>query len=198
MITAKIKKVAVFCGSATGNNPVIVQDCLNLARALSEHNITLIYGGGNVGLMGVLADELLRLGGEVVGVIPERLVEIEVAHNGLTQLHVVKGMHERKALMASIADAFIILPGGIGTMEEFFEIYTWLQLGYHFKPIAISNIDGFYNTLIAFLEHLVDQRFVKRSHIEKLIVESNSADLIQRILDSAPQYTGQPFNQEGS
>jgi len=194
MRTAEIKKVAVFCGSATGNNPAIINDCLNLARAFCAYDITLVYGGGNVGLMGILADEILKQGGEVVGVIPEKLVEIEVAHLGITKLHIVTGMHERKAMMASMADAFIILPGGIGTMEEFFEIYTWLQLGYHNKPIAISNIDGFYNTLIAFLDHLVDQQFVKSSQIEKLIVESNSVDLIRRILNSAPQYAGQPID----
>ena len=191
MKPAQITKVAVFCGSATGNNHTIIQDCLDLARVMCDHNITLIYGGGNVGLMGVLADEILRLEGEVIGVIPEKLVGIEVAHQGLTQLHIVKGMHERKALMASMADAFIVLPGGIGTMEEFFEIYTWLQLGYHDKPIALLNIDGFYDTLIAFLEHLADQQFVRRNHIEKLIVETNSADLVQRVLNSAPQYAGE-------
>jgi len=194
MKTAQIKKVAVFCGSATGNNPAIIQDCLNLAHTLCAHNITMVYGGGNVGLMGVLADEILRQGGEAIGVIPEKLVEIEVAHNGLTKLHIVKGMHERKALMASMADAFIILPGGIGTMEEFFEIYTWLQLGYHNKPIAISNIGGFYNTLIAFLNHLVDQQFVKSSQVEKLIIEKNSVDLVHRIMNSAPHHSGHPID----
>ena len=191
---SSVHKVAVFCGSATGNDPLIIQDCLNLAGAFCAQHITMIYGGGNVGLMGVLADEILRLDGEVIGVIPEKLVEIEVAHSGLTKLHIVKGMHERKALMTSLADAFIILPGGIGTMEEFFEIYTWLQLGYHNKPIAICNINGFYDTLIAFLNHLAEQHFVKNSHIEKLIIENNSVDLIRQILRSMPQFAGQPFD----
>lgn len=182
----KITKVAVFCGSATGKDHVVIDDCMNLAAALVHHNITLIYGGGNVGLMGILADEMLRLGGEVIGVIPQKLVEIEVAHSKLTKLHVVTGMHERKALMADLADAFIVLPGGIGTMEEFFEIYTWLQLGYHDKPIGISNINGFYDILITFLNNLVKQQFVKSNHLEKLIIRENSTDLINRIIQLNP------------
>jgi len=176
-----IKNVAVFCGSSAGNDPLIINDCVNLAGILYRNDIRLIYGGGNIGLMGILADEMLRLGGEVTGVIPEKLVGIEVAHHGITKLHIVKGMHERKALMASLADAFIILPGGIGTMEEFFEIYTWLQLGYHEKPIAIDNIGGFYDILLDFLNKLVEQEFVKKSQIDRLIVGENSVNVVKRI-----------------
>ena len=181
-----IKRIAVFCGSAKGNDIAFVQDCLNLAGSLCANNISLVYGGGNVGLMGVLADEMLRLGGEAIGVIPRKLVEIEVAHSGLTKLHIVTGMHERKALMASLADAFIVLPGGIGTMEEFFEIYTWLQLEYHSKPIAISNVNGFYDGLITFLRHLVEQQFVKAAQFERLIIRDNSVQLINNILNYYP------------
>jgi uncharacterized protein (TIGR00730 family) len=179
----KIDKVAVFCGSATGNDVAISRDCLNLAAALCTHEITLVYGGGNVGLMGILADEMLRLGGKVVGVIPEKLVQIEVAHSNLTRLHIVKGMHERKALMTSLADAFIVLPGGIGTMEEFFEIYTWLQLGYHNKPIAISNTNGFYDILLSMLNHMVEQEFVKRSQIDRLIISGDAVDALNCLIN---------------
>ena len=160
------KKIAVFCGSASGSDPLIVQGCINLAGELCASKTALVYGGGNVGLMGILADEMLRLGGMVVGVIPQKLVDIEVAHNGLTRLHIVPGMHERKALMAQLSDAFIVMPGGIGTMEEFFEMYTWLQLGYHEKPVALLNINGFYNQLIGFLKHMVDQGFMKKNQVE--------------------------------
>ncbi|HLO58290.1 MAG TPA: TIGR00730 family Rossman fold protein [Bacteroidales bacterium] len=178
-----IKSIAVFCGSSTGHDPVLIKDSLDLAAAFCAHDITLVYGGGNVGLMGVLADEMLRLGGRVIGVIPERLVEIEVAHKGLTQLHVVKGMHERKALMTSHSDAFMVLPGGIGTMEEFFEIYTWQQLGYHQKPIAISNINGFYDILISFLKTLASRDFVKPSQIDRLIIAGDSVQVLNALLN---------------
>jgi len=189
MNSLKITKVAVFCGSATGKDDAIIEDCMNLAAVLCTHKITLVYGGGNVGLMGILADEMLRLGGEVIGVIPQKLVEIEVAHSKLTKLHVVTGMHERKALMADLADAFIVLPGGIGTMEEFFEIYTWLQLGYHDKPIGISNINGFYDVLITFLKNLVKQQFVKSNHLDKLVISENATDLVSRIIQLDPATT---------
>lgn len=183
MYNSIIRNIAVFCGSSTGNDHLIINDCRKLAHSLCEKKISLIYGGGNVGLMGILADEMLKLGGEVIGVIPEKLVGIEVAHHGITKLHIVKGMHERKALMASLADAFIILPGGIGTMEEFFEIYTWLQLGYHNKPIAIDNIGGFYDILIGFLNRLTELQFVKKSHIDRLIIEENSVEVLNRITE---------------
>jgi uncharacterized protein (TIGR00730 family) len=177
-----IQKIAVFCGSASGNDSSIMQDCIHLAGFLCTNQITLVYGGGNIGLMGILADEMLKHGGKVIGVIPQKLVEIEVAHNGLTHLHIVTGMHERKALMTSLADAFIVLPGGIGTMEEFFEIFTWLQLGYHDKPVGICNIGGFYDSLIGFLNKLVEKGFVKTSQLEQLLISDNSVDLVRKIL----------------
>jgi uncharacterized protein (TIGR00730 family) len=167
-----------------GSDPAIVQHCIHLAGVLHTNKIALVYGGGNIGLMGILADEMLRLGGEVIGVIPQKLVDIEVVHNGLTQLNIVAGMHERKALMAKLSDAFVVLPGGIGTMEEFFEMYTWLQLGYHKKPVAILNINGFYDMLIGFLNHLVQQGFVNRKQLEKLIIQERPIDLIDKILKS--------------
>lgn len=177
-----MQNVTVFCGSATGTNPAFTDDCLQLAKILCERDITLVYGGGNVGLMGILADEMLKRQGKVIGVIPQKLVDIEVAHEHLTQLHIVKNMHQRKALMAELADAFIVLPGGIGTMDEFFEIFTWQQLGYHCKPIGISNVDGFYDNLLLMLDHFAQSGFVKISQIGKLIIGKNVTDLSGKIL----------------
>jgi uncharacterized protein (TIGR00730 family) len=133
--------------------------------------------------MGILADEMLRLGSEVIGVIPQKLVEIELAHQGLTQMHIVPGMHERKALMAQLSDAFLALPGGIGTMEELFEMYTWLQLGYHNKPVALLNTKGFYDPLIDLLENMVRQGFLNRDRCEQLMIGTKAESLIGRILE---------------
>jgi uncharacterized protein (TIGR00730 family) len=135
--------------------------------------------------MGMLADEMLRLGGEVFGVIPQKLVDFEVAHSVLTRLHIVPGMHERKALMAKLSDAFVVMPGGIGTMEEFFEMFTWLQLGYHQKPVAILNINGFYNQLISFLKHMVDQGFMKRNHLDDLVIFDHPVGLVNKLLKTS-------------
>lgn len=179
------KKIAVFCGSSAGSDPLIVQGCINLAKELHSGNTALVYGGGNIGLMGMLADEMLRLGGEVFGVIPQKLVDFEVAHVGLTRLHIVPGMHERKALMAQLSDAFVVMPGGIGTMEEFFEMFTWLQLGYHQKPVAILNINGFYNQLISFLKHMVDQGFMKKEHFDDLVIFDHPAGLVKLLLKTS-------------
>jgi uncharacterized protein (TIGR00730 family) len=177
-----IRRIAVFCGSAKGSDEAIAQECIHLAGLLHKEKIDLVYGGGNIGLMGILADEMLRLGSDVIGVIPQKLVEREVAHHGLTHLHVVEGMHERKALMAKLSDAFIILPGGIGTMEEFFEIFTWLQLGYHSKPVAILNLNGFYDLLIAFLRQLIEQGFMHENQFHRLIIGDHVPDVIEKIL----------------
>ncbi len=177
-----MQNVTVFCGSATGTNPAFTDDCLQLAKILCERGITLVYGGGNVGLMGILADEMLRRQGKVIGVIPQKLVDIEVAHKNLTQLHIVKSMHQRKAMMTDMADAFIVLPGGVGTMDEFFEIFTWQQLGYHHKPIGISNVDGCYDNLLLMLDHFAQLGFVKNSQIGKLIIGKNVSDLSGKIL----------------
>jgi uncharacterized protein (TIGR00730 family) len=184
MKPAPINKVAVFCGSATGKDPAFSSVCAELVLNFRINGISLVYGGGNVGLMGILADEMLKQGGEVIGVIPQKLVDIEVAHHGLTHLHIVKDMHERKALIAKLSDAFIVLPGGIGTMEEFFEMYTWLQLGYHKKPVALLNLNGFYNMLIGFLEHIVQQGFFQKDSLAQLIIEDHPKDLVDRIIKS--------------
>ena len=156
----KIKKICVYCGSSPGKNPAYSQAAVNLALALCERNIGLVYGGGAIGVMGTVADAVLAAGGEAVGVIPKALAIKEVAHDSLSELHVVTSMHERKAMMADLADGFIALPGGWGTLEEIFEILTWAQLGFHDKPCGLLNIDGYYDGLIGFLENSFDQQFV--------------------------------------
>jgi uncharacterized protein (TIGR00730 family) len=177
-----VKRVAIFCGSSTGNDPAIVNECMHLPKILHDNGMGIVYGGGNIGLMGIIADEMLQLNGEVIGVIPQKLVDVELAHNQLTQLHIVKTMHERKALMADISDAFIVLPGGIGTMDEFFEIFTWLQLGYHNKPIGICNINGYYNILLDFLKHMTDRHFFKLDQLQNLIIAPYSSEIVHQIL----------------
>ena len=156
----KIKKICVYCGSSSGKNPAYSQAAVNLALALCERNIGLVYGGGAIGVMGTVADAVLAAGGEAVGVIPKALAIKEVAHNSLSELHVVASMHERKAMMADLADGFIALPGGWGTLEEIFEILTWAQLGFHDKPCGLLNIEGYYDGLIGFLENSFEQQFV--------------------------------------
>jgi len=156
----KIKNICVYCGSSPGKNPAYSLAAKALATALCERNIGLVYGGAAVGVMGTIANAVLEAGGEAVGVIPKSLAVKEVAHESLTQLHVVASMHERKAMMADLSDGFIALPGGWGTLEEIFEILTWAQLGFHDKPCALLNIEGYYDQLIAFLESSFQQQFV--------------------------------------
>ncbi len=182
MLKKEVKRVAVFCGSSTGNDPAIVNECFELPRILLENGIGMVYGGGNIGLMGVIADEMMQVEGEVIGVIPQKLVDIELAHKYISKLHIVNTMHERKALMADLSDAFLVLPGGIGTMDEFFEIFTWLQLGYHNKPIGICNINGFYNILLAFLNQMVETRFFKKEQLDHLIIGTSISEVVHRIL----------------
>src|SRR5471032_2521819 len=150
-----MKSICVYCGANAGVTPRYAEAARELARALVDENIALVYGGGNVGLMGIIADEVIRLGGRATGVIPEALLQKELGHKDLTQLHIVKDMHERKAMMAELSDGFIAMPGGMGTLEELFEVLTWAQLGFHYKPIGLLNVEGFYDHLIAFVDHLV-------------------------------------------
>src|SRR5579862_5553391 len=159
-----MKKIGVFCGSNTGNNPLYAETAKQLAISMAHAGITLVYGGANVGLMGVLADNILKNNGYVVGVIPKSLVEVEIAHQHLTELHTVNSMHERKAMIADISDGFIMLPGGPGSLDEFFETLTWAQLGYHSKPCGILNVCNYYNYLLKFLDHAVEQGFIKQVH----------------------------------
>lgn len=181
-----MKTLAVYCGAAHGVNPVYADAARLLARAMVDHNISLVYGGGKVGLMGVIADEVLRLGGEATGVIPRALVEREVGHAGLTRLFVVKDMHERKAMMADLSEGFIAMPGGMGTLEELFEMVTWAQLGIHAKPIGLLNVNGFYDGLRAFVGHQVAEGFVRAEHENLMIADSDPDLLIQRLRGAAP------------
>ena len=181
-----MKRICVFCGSSSGKSKEFMEAATLLGQELVSHNIGLVYGGSNVGLMGRIADSVLEGGGEAVGVIPHSLVSKEVAHTGLSELRVVNSMHERKAAMVDLADGFIALPGGLGTLEELFEVMTWAQLGFHQKPCAMLNVNGYYDSLIAFLDHAVAQQFVKDIHRSMLIVEEQPADLLQRMLDYQP------------
>jgi uncharacterized protein (TIGR00730 family) len=177
-----MKAIAVYCGANPGASPMYADGARALARALVERNVALVYGGGHVGLMGMIADEVLRLGGEVSGVIPQQLVDRELAHPGLTRLFIVKDMHERKAMMAQLADGFIAMPGGMGTLEELFEMLTWSQLGIHAKPVGVLNVGGFYDQLVGFLRHAQDQAFIKAEHGGLMMVESDPDTLVQRLM----------------
>jgi uncharacterized protein (TIGR00730 family) len=176
-----MKSIAVYCGASLGAKPLYADAARELARVLVEHNIALVYGGGKVGLMGVIADEVLRLGGEASGVIPRALLEREVGHPGLTRLFVVKDMHERKAMMSDLADGFIAMPGGMGTLEELFEMVTWRQLGIHAKPIGLLNTDGFWDQLMRFVVHQHDEGFVRPAHLEMMMVEQDPDALVRRL-----------------
>jgi uncharacterized protein (TIGR00730 family) len=176
-----MKSIAVYCGASLGAQPLYADAARDLARALVEQNIALVYGGGRVGLMGAIADEVLRLGGEATGVIPRALLEREVGHTGLTRMFVVKDMHERKAMMADLAQGFIAMPGGMGTLEELFEMLTWAQLGIHTKPIGALNVGGFYDGLVSFLGHLHGEGFVRAQHATLLMVEQEPDALIRRM-----------------
>jgi len=175
-----MKSICVYCGSSSGTSPVYADAARALAHALVEQNLNLVYGGGNVGLMGILADEMMRLGGDVTGVIPKLLLETESGHLGITRLRIVKDMHERKAMMADLCDGFIALPGGIGTLEELVEMLTWQQLGFHQKPVGLLNVDGFYDGLLRFLEHMVRQGFLQSVHRASLLQSTLAEDLIQQ------------------
>ncbi|SFI10889.1 hypothetical protein SAMN04515618_11095 [Collimonas sp. OK307] len=183
-----MKSLCIYCGSSPGATPVYAQAARGLAQAMVEQDIALVYGGGNVGLMGIIADEVMRLGGQATGVIPEALLKKELGHKGLTQLHIVKDMHERKATMADLSDGFIAMPGGVGTLEELFEVFTWAQLGFHQKPIGLLNVDGFYDGLLQFIQHMVSQRFLKGEQAEILIAEAQPVDLLQRFRSFVPQH----------
>ncbi len=181
-----MKSLCIYCGSSLGSQPAYADAAREMGRALVAANIELIYGGGRVGLMGVLADAVLEAGGRVQGVIPQALADLEVAHAGLTQLHVVETMHQRKALMANLSDGFIALPGGIGTFEELFEIWTWAQLGMHTQPIGLLNVAGYFDLLLGFLDHAVDQQLLKPVHRGVLQVSDSPRELLARLLDAHP------------
>jgi uncharacterized protein (TIGR00730 family) len=174
-----VDRLCVFSGSSPGAHPDYAEAADQLGRALAQRGIGLVYGGAHVGLMGVLADAALDAGGEVVGVIPQALVEREIAHRGVSDLRIVGSMHERKALMADLADGFIALPGGMGTLEELFEVYTWTQLGLHAKPLGLLDVRGYYAQLAGFLDHAVEERFLTPEHREMLVVEDRAEAMIE-------------------
>ncbi len=174
-----MRRLCVFSGSSPGGHPAYAQSAEELGRALAGQGIGVVYGGAEVGLMGTIADAALEAGGEVVGVIPQALVDREIAHTGLSELHVVGSMHERKAKMAELSDGFVALPGGMGTLEELFEVYTWTQLGLHSKPLGLLDVRGYYTQLAAFLDHAVAERFVTAEHREMLVVEQRAEALIE-------------------
>jgi uncharacterized protein (TIGR00730 family) len=183
---AAIKRLCVFCGSSIGSDPAFAEAARALGREIAGAGIGLVYGGASVGLMGEVADAALAAGGEVIGVLPRSLFERELAHKGLSELRVVGSMHERKALMAELSDGFIAMPGGIGTFEELFEIWTWAQLGHHAKPCALLNVGGFYDGLIGFLDHVVDSRLLKQAIRDMLLVEHDAAAVLARLHDYQP------------
>jgi uncharacterized protein (TIGR00730 family) len=178
--------ICVYCGSSPGKDPVFLQSARDVGTLLAKHHHTLVYGGGNVGLMGAVADAALAAGGNVVGVIPDHLANKELAHKGLTKLHVVASMHERKHLMASLADGFLALPGGVGTLEEIIEVFVWMQLGLHAKPCALLNINSYYDPLVTFLTQMTDARFLRAEQLSQLIVAKEPAEALKRLISFKP------------
>jgi len=176
-------RICVFCGSSPGARPAYAEAAAALATCLAKQNIGIVYGGSRRGLMGTLADTALAAGGEVTGVIPQSMVEREIAHTGLTDLRIVNSMHERKALMADLADAFIAMPGGFGTLDEFCEILTWAQLGLHNKPAGILNVEGYFDLLLTAIDHAVKEQFIKPFHRTMLIADPDPKSLVARLLN---------------
>jgi uncharacterized protein (TIGR00730 family) len=186
-----MKRVCVFCGSSRGTNPAYNEAARTLGQLLAQGGLELVFGAGHIGLMGVLADAVIAAGGKTSGVIPRSMVERELAHTGLDHLHIVETMHERKALMADLADAFIALPGGFGTADELFEILTWAQLGIHQKPVGLVNIAGFFDPLLAWLDRTVADGFLKPNHRRLLI----DAATVTEVLDKLGRFV--PVEREG-
>ncbi len=176
-----MKRVCVYCGSSSRVDVLYIEAARQLGNLLAERGFTIVYGGANVGTMGALAEGALAVGGNVIGVIPKSLVEMEVAHHGLTELFVVNDMHERKAKMTQLADAFIALPGGLGTLEELFEILTWAQLAFHSKPIGLLNVNDFFRGLINFLDHAAREKFMTSEHVSMLLESDDAAELINQL-----------------
>ena len=176
----------MFCGSSGGSQREYRTCAEELGNELARRNVGLVYGGGNVGLMGAIADAVLKAGGEAIGVIPEHLMTREIGHSRLTKLHIVRSMHERKALMADLSDAFIALPGGFGTLEEFFEVLTWSQLGLHAKPCGVVNVLGYYTPLLTMLDHAVEQRFLKPQNRALVLARNSPEELLQALQEWRP------------
>ena len=181
-----MKRLAIYCGSATPADPVYIEGARSVGTALAERGIGVVYGGGRLGLMGAVADAALAAGGEVIGVIPQALVDAEVAHRGLTQLHVVPGMHRRKQVFTDLADGFVTLAGGTGTMDELWEALSWAQLGYHADPVGLLNTAGYYDHLLAFWATMGEAGFVRRQHRDLLLVDTNLDGLLDRMAAHEP------------
>ncbi len=184
-----LRRVCVFCGSSAGTRPEYADAARDMGRALADQDIGLVYGGGSVGLMGVLADAALEAGGEVIGVIPQHMTSREIAHYDLSDLRVVGSMHERKALMYELADGFVALPGGLGTLEELFEILTWCQLGLQVKPSGLLDVDGYFSRLVEFLDHVTAEGFIKEVHRRLVVVEERP----DRLLDEMRAFEPPPL-----
>ena len=182
-----MKSICVFCGSSSGNNEIYKTKAKKFGEHLAKKGYKLVYGGGKVGLMGIIADSVLNAGGSVTGVIPKDLMDKEVGHDGLTEMFIVNGMQERKSMLSKLADVFVALPGGFGTLDELFEVLTWSQLGIINKPCAILNINGYFDHLIKLLEHTVEEKFLNKKHLNNLIVETDEDKLLDRINNYNPE-----------
>ncbi|AHJ98600.1 LOG family protein [Hymenobacter swuensis] len=181
-----MKSVAVYCGASSGTNELFAQQATAMGQTLAQRGFTLVYGGGRVGLMGAVADAVMQHGGRAIGVIPDFLADKELAHTGLTELHIVKSMHERKLLMADLAEGFVAMPGGFGTLEELFEVLTWGQLGLHKKPVALLNVAGFYDHLLRALDHMADEGLLRRENRNQLLSNPDPNGLLDEMLAYQP------------
>ncbi|MDO7841624.1 LOG family protein [Sphingomonas immobilis] len=184
-----MKRLAIYCGSASPADPVYIESARYVGTLLAERGIGVVYGGGKLGLMGAVADSALAAGGEVIGIIPQALVDAEVAHRGLTELHVVETMHQRKAAFTDLSDGFVNLPGGTGTMDELWEALSWAQIGYHAKPVGLLNVAGYYNDLLAFVGHMGDVGFVRSQHQGLLIHDAQIEPLLDKMAAHLPVET---------
>ena len=181
-----MKSVAVYCGASSGTNEVFTQQAQAMGQALAERGFALVYGGGRVGLMGAVADAVMQHGGKAIGVIPDFLADKELAHTGLTELHIVKTMHERKLMMADLAEGFVAMPGGYGTLEELFEVLTWGQLGLHKKPIGVLNVAGYYDHLLRALDHMADEGLLRRENRHQLLSHPSPHGMLDAMLAYEP------------
>ena len=184
-----MKRLAVYCGSASPSDPVYIESARAVGRTLAERGIGVVYGGGRLGLMGAIADSALEAGGDVIGIIPEALVAAEVAHKGLTELHVVGTMHQRKQAFTDLSDGFVNLPGGTGTMDELWEALSWAQIGYHAKPVGLLNVAGYYDHLIAFYEKMGEVGFLRPQHQGILLIDDDLDGLLAQMADHTPIQT---------
>jgi hypothetical protein len=182
----EIRTVCVFCGSSPGASPAYTIAARELGRHMALRGMTLVYGGSNIGLMSAIAEEMLKLGGRVIGVMPQGLIDMEVAHTGLQEFHVAASMSDRKEMMARLSDAFVAMPGGIGTLDELFEAMSWNQLSIMDKPVSLLNIDGYYDHLLKFMQHTVDEHFVRHEHLSNLIVETDAPTLLNKLESYQP------------